>query len=153
MTKRVSHENKEFPVDLSKAVTKEMKENISTKIKKDDSCFGRLWDGSTNECASCADNEVCCIFTRDNTSKKAKIIERNTGALFLDKADFTLINEDDLLFEIGLHSGSMTKEEFLLKVMKKARCSDEVAASEWIKRFKAKYTKIKFKQGIVILEP
>ena len=147
---RKHREKPTYDVDLRRPVSKETKKEIAVKESTGDSCFGLEWDASNNECGMCADNELCAIFHRSVVDKRAKEIEKKTGALFLDRTDFANVDKEKLLFQMDLKSGVMTSRELLGMIMEQACTSDDVAAVEWLKRWK-KETGDKFttKNGVV----
>lgn len=147
---RKHREKPTHDVDLKRPLSKETKKDIATQESTADSCFGTEWDAAANECGICADNELCCIFHRSVVDKRAKEIEKKSGALYLDRTDFEKVDKDKLLFQMDLKSGVMTASELLDTIMLQAETSDRVAAVEWLKRWKVETgNKFTTKEGIV----
>ncbi len=144
---RTPRENPTHVVDLARPLSKEAKKDIA--MKENDSCFGLEWDNADNNCAICADNELCCIFHRSVVDKKSKSIEKARGIFYLDRTDFENIDKEKLLFQIDLKSGTMTSAELIDYLKNEAKTSDDVAVVEWLKEFKKESGKFSIKEGLV----
>ena len=127
-------------VDLTKPVT---------VAPAEDGCFGREWDMRTNECSVCADNLVCgIVFSENGLKDKVREIEEKNGG-FLDEIDFGLVDEEEVVKWIK--SGKTTTKELIAHVAKAAKCRDNVAVVEWIKRFVRSRENVYTKDGLVWL--
>lgn len=116
-------------------------------MEKATSCFGKMWNITTNECAQCADRDVCGIIYRAVPDKKAEELEEKNGTKFLDRTEFRDINPDSV--EEWITSGVTTTKELIAQVMATAETDYKPAAIAWIKKFIQERDNIYTKAGIV----
>lgn len=148
MSLRKTREKPTYPkLDLLLPVGAEIKAKLMEKEK--DTCFGKHWDPVENDCAICADSELCCILKQEAVNASARGVEKKRGVEWLDKADFENLKDEDIIFMCDLNSGHLTTQELIKDVLRHAKSSDEVAATEWIKRFKTRHPEVSIKKGIV----
>lgn len=137
---RTARTNK-MKVDLSKPI------DVSILPETDDSCFGKEWDVGQKDCEYCSDNEVCGVLFSHRLKSNVEQIETE-HTTFLDKSDFTGLNEEDILSRIN----GITSEEFFSLVKSLANTEDDIAVIEWIKRFIKSKRNISIKDKIVHVE-
>ena len=114
--------------------TKSTKVDLSTpvdlsSIKEDDSCFGKEWDITEEECLFCLDHVLCGDLYKLRVLNKVKDLESSNT--FLDQVNFEGIDQDELVKEIH----GMTTEELISLVSKKLNIFDRSTVVLWIKRF------------------
>lgn len=79
MSQQRAAKSSKTSVDLTQAV------NFDEFTLKENDCFGRLWDPRENDCAVCADCQLCGIVFNEKTVKaKRKQLEAEKGP-FLDQ--------------------------------------------------------------------
>lgn len=111
--------------------------DIAVLPVSDDDCFGREWDVKSPICLKCAGNDICFLKYQEVIDKKVKAIEDTQKTIFLDKTDFKAVEdiEAKLVSFLSINDGKYNIYDLLTTVMSAVSTSDEVAASEWIKKF------------------
>lgn len=121
-------------VDLSKLLPslEELGEPSTT-------CLGKEYDINTTECKQCADHTLCLALYKHEVQVKVKSILPELP--LADVADFSLITDEiqqRLLSVIQTYEQQgtpMQVMELFNTAKQLARCSDDVAVGEWVKRF------------------
>lgn len=144
MITRTAHKEKKYNFDLTIPI------DLSVMELRDDDCFGKAWDASNNDCARCADREVCAILYKALVDKRAKDVEKKIGSKFLDEADFDNLTTKKLLSFIK--SGETTSKDLLEEGMRLANCDDVMAVKEHIKAWVKENDFVSIKGGIVWLK-
>lgn len=149
----MERENKTTRTEIGiEPLTDKAKKKIMVNRPEDD-CFSQMWDMSTRACQICADNEVCGILYADVVKAKVQVFE-STHSPTLDKADLSLICEEEVMQLITSKSGSLTATELVDYLKKKARLDDDIAIVEWIKRFREHTGKaFSIREGVVYAKP
>lgn len=115
-------------------------------------CFGKEWDMSVRPCQVCADNEVCGILFGEVVKKKVADVEARNVPM-LDKADLSLIDDEETFKLMCDKTGVLTVEELIEFLKQKSRLDDEVALVEWVKAFRLRCNKgFKITDGIVYVD-
>ncbi len=142
--KRIPHKEK-LAVELNKPL------DLSTVKADDGTCFGKMWDPSTEECQGCADSDVCGILKERTVKSTATQVDDDEGP-FLDTAGMhRLIDQDITLWikkAIRAGDGELSSAELVDGVMQLGGTRDRQSAIERIKRYKATGV-ITIKQGQV----
>lgn len=141
MMKRTTHKEKQYELDLTVPI------DLSTMEIKDDDCFGKAWDTASNDCARCADRDVCAILFKALVDKRAKQVEEKIGTKFLDEADFDNLNTKNL--KKFIKSGKTTAKDLLEEGMRLSNCDDVMAVKEHIKTWVKENSFVSIKGGIV----
>lgn len=134
-----------IPLDINGSISEDIYNRIIFMSEDVNDCFGKDFDIRQNDCAGCADNEVCGIIF--GNAVRAKVKEMDKINKYLDVADFSLI--DDELLAIWVKQKERTVDELFDKISTDAKCADEVAVVEWIKRWVKGNEKLYIKDGII----
>lgn len=115
----------------------------------DSDCFGKEWDMTVRPCQVCADNEVCGILFAEVVKTKVAEVEQKHVAM-LDKADLSLIDDEEIFNLMVTGNGTMTVEELLSILKAVSGLDDDIALVEWVKRFRERCGKgFSIKAGII----
>jgi len=141
---RVKRDKPTFPdADLGKPI---QLGDYMNYVREDD-CFGRAWEAKSEDCAICADCDICSIIVADKQSKMVK--EKEAKEVFLDMMDFDAV-ADELMIWLAL--GEKPIAELFEKVKLMAKTDDDETVALWIKGFVKSQPKVSVKKGIVKLK-
>lgn len=122
------------PRDKSLGLDLTVPVNTKKLMQEQQGCFGKLWDMREQACTKCADKDVCGIVFNDYKVKPTtKKLEEELGSKYLDLANFSDINWDDVADFVV--SGQTTGQELIAKVMELANTSDTTSAVMHVKKF------------------
>lgn len=109
--------------------------NIAKYEIDNDGCFGKMWDGSCQECKMCSDNAICCIITAKQNEVLIASIENKNGFAFLDKTNFNRIPINKLLLLIEQNPLKYSFEDIFAIAKKYSECSDNTTIKYWTVNF------------------
>lgn len=110
-------------------------------------CLGKEYDPRTLECSRCADNELCAIYFRELTDKRAK--ELRGDKPFLDEADLTAVTDADIAAYCIDNDG--TSVAGLIEwLMSRTKFDDRTAINQRIIRFKTADQRLKIITGTIV---
>lgn len=134
---------------------KTVKKNIDMSMPvlitgvKEDSCYGKEFDISQNECIMCADNLSCGVIFSETTLKVMEQKLEEAHGPFLDRADFDRVTEKAV--RRFTKSGKTTIAELFAFCKELSAFKDDETVKICLRRFVTSNDWISVKGGIVWL--
>lgn len=119
----------QMELDLTKPINKD-------EMKKDDPCFGKLWEPTDSNCALCHAIDICGVLYQETIKKKKTKFEKEKGPT-LDMAKFESVDFERIAKNIEAFTKKgekITIKDLEVTIAQAAKIKDKKTILEYIKR-------------------